>query len=114
MMGQVDERLETAVNSKVDMTETMQNVIHNNKESTSNQTVVQQQQQALEDARNLAASFISQASLEVGTQDTIGGLDHVLDQVKRRKWTPLAAPPQLHAELGMQPVSGHMLYGRPG
>jgi len=116
VMGQVDERLETAVNSKVDMTETMQNVIHNNKESTSNQTVVQQQQQqqALEDARNLAASFISQASLEVGTQHTIGGLDHVLDQVKRRIWTPLAAPPQLLAELGMQPVRGLLLYGRPG
>lgn len=44
----------------------------------------------------------------------IGGLDDVLSQVKRRVWTPLAAPPQLLNELGIQPVRGLLLYGRPG
>lgn len=44
----------------------------------------------------------------------IGGLDEVLAQVKRRVWTPLAAPPQLLHELGIHPVRGLLLYGRPG
>jgi hypothetical protein len=44
----------------------------------------------------------------------IGGLDDVLAQVKRRVWTPLAAPPQLLRELGINPVRGMLLYGKPG
>jgi ATP-dependent 26S proteasome regulatory subunit len=44
----------------------------------------------------------------------IGGLDDVLAQVKRRVWTPLAAPPQLLEELGIHPVRGLLLYGKPG
>lgn len=44
----------------------------------------------------------------------IGGLDEVLSQVKRRVWTPLAAPPKLLEELGIHPVRGLLLYGRPG
>jgi ATP-dependent 26S proteasome regulatory subunit len=44
----------------------------------------------------------------------IGGLDDVLAQVKRRVWTPLAAPPKLLAELGITPVRGLLLYGKPG
>ena len=44
----------------------------------------------------------------------IGGLDEVLSQVKRRVWTPLAAPPQLLEELGIHPVRGLLLYGKPG
>jgi ATP-dependent 26S proteasome regulatory subunit len=44
----------------------------------------------------------------------IGGLDDVLAQVKRRVWIPLAAPPTLLAELGIHPVRGLLLYGRPG
>jgi len=44
----------------------------------------------------------------------IGGLDDVLSQVKRRVWTPLAVPPQLLSELGIHPVRGLLLYGRPG
>ncbi|GAX14831.1 hypothetical protein FisN_29Lh037 [Fistulifera solaris] len=45
---------------------------------------------------------------------TIGGLDDVLSQIKRRIWTPLAAPPALLRELGIHPVRGLLLYGRPG
>jgi hypothetical protein len=44
----------------------------------------------------------------------IGGLDDVLAQVKRRVWIPLAAPPQLLEELGIHPVRGLLLYGKPG
>lgn len=44
----------------------------------------------------------------------IGGLDDVLSQVKRRVWIPLAAPPILLNELGISPVRGLLLYGRPG
>lgn len=44
----------------------------------------------------------------------IGGLDDVLSEVKRRIWVPLAAPPQLLQELGIHPVRGLLLYGRPG
>ena len=44
----------------------------------------------------------------------IGGLDDVLSQVKRRVWVPLAAPPSLLKELGINPVRGLLLYGMPG
>jgi len=44
----------------------------------------------------------------------IGGLDDVLSQIKRRVWIPLAAPPSLLSELGIQPVRGLLLYGSPG
>lgn len=43
----------------------------------------------------------------------IGGLDDVLSEVKRRIWTPLAAPPSLLQDLGIQPVKGLLLYGLP-
>ena len=49
-----------------------------------------------------------------GQQLEIGGLDDVLAQIKRRIWTPLAAPPQLLQELGISPVRGLLLYGKPG
>lgn len=44
----------------------------------------------------------------------IGGLDDVLAQIKRRIWVPLAAPPSLLKELGINPVRGLLLYGLPG
>ena len=44
----------------------------------------------------------------------IGGLDDVLLQIKRRIWVPLAAPPSLLNELGINPVRGLLLYGMPG
>ena len=44
----------------------------------------------------------------------IGGLDDVLSQIQRRVWIPLAAPPTLLSELGIQPVRGLLLYGSPG
>jgi len=44
----------------------------------------------------------------------VGGLNDVLVQIKRRIWTPLAAPPQLLNELGIHPARGLLLYGKPG
>jgi len=44
----------------------------------------------------------------------IGGLNDVLAQIRRRVWVPLAAPPQLLQELGINPVRGLLLYGGPG
>ena len=44
----------------------------------------------------------------------VGGLDDVLSQIQRRVWIPLAAPPTLLSELGIQPVRGLLLYGSPG
>ncbi|KAL7519704.1 hypothetical protein ACHAWX_004455 [Stephanocyclus meneghinianus] len=49
-----------------------------------------------------------------GTTLGIGGLDDVLSQIQRRVWIPLAAPPSLLRELGIQPVRGVLLYGSPG
>ena len=44
----------------------------------------------------------------------VGGLDDVIAEIKRRVWTPLAAPPSVMAELGITPVRGLMLYGKSG
>ena len=44
----------------------------------------------------------------------IGGLDDVLGEIKRRVWVPLAAPPALLEDLGIHPVRGLLLYGKPG
>ena len=44
----------------------------------------------------------------------VGGLDDVIAEIKRRVWTPLAAPPAVLNELGITPVRGLMLYGQSG
>lgn len=61
----------------------------------------------------LVARAGSGSAFEGGTLG-IGGLDEVLAQVKRRVWVPLAAPPSLLKELGINPVRGLLLYGKPG
>lgn len=69
------------------------------------------------DASNRVAEMIATAGAGasfMGEKMGIGGLDDVLAQVKRRVWTPLAAPPKLLEELGIHPVRGLLLYGRPG
>ena len=50
----------------------------------------------------------------LGSTLGVGGLDDVLSQIQRRVWIPLAAPPTLLDELGIQPVRGLLLYGSPG
>jgi len=44
----------------------------------------------------------------------VGGLDNVIAEIKRRVWTPLAAPPSVMDELGITPVRGVLLYGDSG
>ena len=68
-------------------------------------------------AANKVAEMVARAGAATGFDGQslgIGGLDDVLAQVKRRIWTPLAAPPQLLRELGITPVRGLLLYGKPG
>ncbi|CAB9502956.1 AAA ATPase forming ring-shaped complexes [Seminavis robusta] len=73
------------------------------------------------DEDSAALTRISELVARAGAGDAftgdrlgIGGLDEVLSQVKRRVFTPLAAPPKLLKELGIHPVRGLLLYGRPG
>mmetsp|Transcript_12263 Transcript_12263/g.22979 ORF Transcript_12263/g.22979 Transcript_12263/m.22979 type:complete len:657 (+) Transcript_12263:124-2094(+) len=70
---------------------------------------------ALAEAKSseIVARAGSGSAFEGGTLG-IGGLDEVLAQVKRRVWVPLAAPPSLLKELGINPVRGLLLYGKPG
>jgi energy-coupling factor transporter ATP-binding protein EcfA2 len=70
---------------------------------------------ALAEAKSseIVARAGSGTAFEGGTLG-IGGLDEVLAQVKRRVWVPLAAPPSLLRELGINPVRGLLLYGMPG
>lgn len=70
---------------------------------------------------DLAAGRVSQMIARAGSGHSfeggnlgIGGLDDVLVEIKRRIWTPLAAPPSLLKELGIHPVRGLLLYGKPG
>ena len=72
-------------------------------------------------ASEVAANKVSELVAKTGAGSSfdgeamgIGGLNDVLAQVKRRVWTPLAAPPQLLEELGIHPVRGLLLYGKPG
>jgi ATP-dependent 26S proteasome regulatory subunit len=67
-----------------------------------------------EQASIQVSSWIARAWNTELCSATIGGLDDVLSQIKRRIWTPLAAPPALLRELGIHPVRGLLLYGRPG
>jgi ATP-dependent 26S proteasome regulatory subunit len=68
-------------------------------------------------AANRVSELVAKAGAGVsfdGESLGIGGLNDVLAQIKRRVWTPLAAPPQLLEELGIHPVRGLLLYGKPG
>lgn len=70
-----------------------------------------------ESAANRVSELIAKAgagSQFEGETLGIGGLDDVLAQVKRRVWIPLAAPPKLLQDLGIHPVRGLLLYGKPG
>ena len=46
--------------------------------------------------------------------DDVGGLDEVLESIRRRIWVPLCAPRSLLNELGGEPVKGLLLHGPPG
>jgi ATP-dependent Clp protease ATP-binding subunit ClpA len=85
-----------------------------------NGTVIESDAQHIERER-AASNRVSQLVARAGARTAfegqalgIGGLDEVLSQIKRRVWIPLAAPPQLLDELGITPVRGLLLYGKPG
>eukprot|EP00953_Heterococcus_sp_UTEX-ZZ885_P023987 13153-Heterococcus_DN1.PRE.1 len=44
----------------------------------------------------------------------VGGMEHVVDAIRRRVWIPLSAPRSLLDDLGVSPVSGLLLHGPPG
>ena len=46
--------------------------------------------------------------------DDVGGLEEVLESIRRRIWVPLCAPRSLLQELGGEPVKGLLLHGPPG
>jgi len=72
---------------------------------------------AAEDAASRVSEIIAKAGSGASFEGEtlgVGGLDHVLVQIKRRIWTPLAAPPSLLKELGIHPARGLLLYGKPG
>jgi hypothetical protein len=70
---------------------------------------------ALLDAQLRTSELVAKSGSNFeGEMMGIGGLDDVLAQVKRRIWIPLAAPPVLLQELGISPVRGLLLYGKPG
>lgn len=67
------------------------------------------------DVTELVSELVAKAGASFdGDTMGIGGLDNVLQEVKRRVWIPLAAPPQLLKELGISPIRGLLLYGKPG
>ena len=49
-----------------------------------------------------------------GTNLGIGGLDDMLQQIKRRVWAPASVPPITLKQLAMQSVRGLLLRGAPG
>lgn len=68
-----------------------------------------------QEAEEITSALIAKAgSAFDGESLGIGGLDDILSQIKRRIWVPLAAPPSLLKELGIDPVNGLLLYGPPG
>jgi ATP-dependent 26S proteasome regulatory subunit len=92
------------------------------KEMNANESSSQRDKAQISSAASLAAANrVSELVAKAGAGASfdgeslgIGGLNDVLAQIKRRVWTPLAAPPQLLAELGIHPVRGLLLYGKPG
>jgi ATP-dependent 26S proteasome regulatory subunit len=85
--------------------------------SSSQRDTVQISSAASLAAANRVSELVAKAGAGVsfdGESLGIGGLNDVLAQIKRRVWTPLAAPPQLLEELGIHPVRGLLLYGKPG
>jgi SpoVK/Ycf46/Vps4 family AAA+-type ATPase len=93
----------------------LQQEMTNEKDTKTTQSMIPQDEVALAEAKTseIVAKAGSGSAFDGGTLG-IGGLDDVLSQVKRRVWVPLAAPPSLLKELGINPVRGLLLYGLPG
>lgn len=92
-----------------------QEMTNEGKDTKTTQSTIPQDEVALAEAKTseIVAKAGSGSAFDGDTLG-IGGLDDVLSQVKRRVWVPLAAPPSLLKELGINPVRGLLLYGLPG
>jgi hypothetical protein len=105
LLGQVDPRLESTANDKAYLEKEMNRGASLGESEETNVSV-----------NSDAAAWVSEYIAKAGAGSAfdpdkmgIGGLDDVLAQVKRRIWIPLAAPPQLLKELGINPVRGLLL-----
>lgn len=112
LLGQVvDPRLEKSVQDKISLQKQLDDSAAS---SSSTPFESESESETYQQASIKVSSRIARAWNAELCAATIGGLDEVLSQVKRRIWTPLAAPPALLRELGIHPVRGLLLYGRPG
>lgn len=98
---------------KKELQDELASVGEENKNDETDAEVDDQVNEAITKTSELVARAGAGSAFE-GQTLGIGGLDDVLSQVKRRIWVPLAAPPSLLKELGINPVRGLLLYGRPG
>ena len=109
--------LDAFATQKKDLQATMNNKTSENKDPNSGDSddtdIIDESSLLLAQAKSSELVACSGSQFDGETMG-IGGLDDVLAQVKRRVWVPLAAPPQLLAELGISPVRGLLLYGKPG
>jgi len=109
------ERLEEFAESKKGLEDELAKKVGGSPELTPAQQPVADDAMAAAEA--VSSAIVAKAgagSAFEGSTLGIGGLDDVLAQVKRRIWVPLAAPPTLLNELGINPVRGLLLYGLPG
>ena len=109
-------RLEDFASSKKGLEDALsENIKGSGSELTPAETPVNDDEMAIAEAKSseIIAKAGAGSAFEGGSLG-IGGLDDVLAQVKRRIWVPLAAPPSLLKELGINPVRGLLLYGLPG
>ena len=116
MMGSISSNLESFAKQKKQLQDTM-----NDKRYSESKEYIDanydEWQDSFDDAATLAAELVAMAGKGgnfKGETMGIGGLDQVLSEIKRRIWVPLAAPPALLTELGISPVRGLLLYGKPG
>ncbi|KAL7575275.1 hypothetical protein ACA910_001800 [Epithemia clementina (nom. ined.)] len=113
------EAISSASNDKVELQKSLSSTINGSRPNLSANTSTNQPNGRTieEGAADKVAELVAQAGAATsfhGESLGIGGLDNVLAEVRRRVWTPLAAPPRLLQELGICPVRGLLLYGKPG
>lgn len=129
MMGTVDSNLDSFAKNTEEMVARRREEMARTKpelessfanSKTELQSTLQRQQTvsdySLQEAATKSSELVALAGAGGFDGETmgIGGLDGVLGEIKRRIWVPLAAPPALLEDLGIHPVRGLLLYGKPG
>lgn len=116
VMNPTPETINTLAQEKKELHDEMEGNVPSPSQPQENPSSVMEQE-VYDTAANRVSELIASAgagSQFEGESLGIGGLDDVLAKVKRRVWIPLAAPPKLLQDLGIHPVRGLLLYGRPG